>query len=435
MTFQKENDIMLNNLFENLFFNKWKSNIKENRCGIELILNDNCDLKCKYCYFRNPKLYVKKPPYDEVMKNLDKVLYWMKDNEYKPKEIALFSGDTFSDDLGIRALERIIEFIETEYRVCEQVVIPTNALALMENKDVMDRFIKVENRYKLNKVVLGLSLSFDGKYVEEFRPAKSGFIRDDKHYSKIFKFAKEHGCGFHPMLYSKAIKNWKKNFLWFQDMLTRYCHNWHNIYLLEVRNDDWSVENCKDLYNFIKFLIRYTYDRSDNDVKTFFKNFRDKKCFNIISAPFVNTGRGIGCGIQSFFYINLMDMRIVPCHRTMYECFTYGKFIIENEKIVGIESQNVEIANAIYSFDGKTLPMCQSCPINKLCNFACLGASYEATGDLFTASPVICRLEHYKLKALVDGFREIGILNTFLDNFLSNDKREALVKTMEDGII
>lgn len=434
MTLKEENDALLNTIFESLFFRKWKLGLKENRSGIELILDDNCNLKCEYCYFRNPKLFTKKPSHDEIMSNLDKILYWLKDNKYNCGEIAIFSGDAFSDDLGFRVIERILDFIINEYRVCEQVVIPTNGL-FVEDEEKLEKFEKIHDRYKQNDVLLALSLSFDGKYVEEFRPSKSGYVRTDDHYDRLFQFSKKHGCGFHPMLYSKAMKNWKKNFIWFQDMMKKHNMFWSNMYLLEVRNSNWTVEECKQLYDFVKFIIKFVYEKADRNEDKFLEFFKNKKTFNILTAPFINTGRGIGCGIQCFFYINVLDMRIVPCHRTMYDCFTYGKFRIEDDKIVGIDSQNVEMANTIYSFEGKTMPVCQSCQISELCNFNCLGSSYETTGDLFTVPPMICRLEHYKLKALIDGFNEVGMFESFIDKFIPYNKREAVRKLLEDGIL
>ena len=40
-------------------------------------------------------------------------------------------------------------------------------------------------------------------------------IRDDAYYDKVFAFIKKHGSGIHPMLYSKGMDKWIKNFDWF----------------------------------------------------------------------------------------------------------------------------------------------------------------------------------------------------------------------------
>ena len=51
MTYQEENNILLNKTYEEYFYNNWKN--KENPKSIEFIFSPYCNLKCKYCYLNH----------------------------------------------------------------------------------------------------------------------------------------------------------------------------------------------------------------------------------------------------------------------------------------------------------------------------------------------------------------------------------------------
>ena len=43
-----------------------------------------------------------------------------------------------------------------------------------------------------------------------------------------------------------------------------------------------------------------------------------------------------GCNVDKLITIRLGDLSWVPCHRTSYEKFIYGKLKVENNTIVGV---------------------------------------------------------------------------------------------------
>jgi hypothetical protein len=89
-------------------------------------------------------------------------------------------------------------------------------------------------------------------------------FRDDEYYDKVFKFAKEFNFGFHPMIYSNNIEKWIDNFNWFQEQFKNYDLPWPNIYLLQVRNKEWDEKSNLEFYNFIRYLIKWSWEKINN---------------------------------------------------------------------------------------------------------------------------------------------------------------------------
>lgn len=353
------------------------------------------------------------------------------------------------------------------------IVIPTNFTFLLS--DVLTE--KVEDllqRAKDSNIRISLSASFDGKYCEANRPFKRNVAysevsparvwswkykgltdpRDDAYYDKAFAFAKKWNFGFHPMVYSEHVEDWEKNFLWFQENFEKIGHPWMYLYLLEIRNVEWSDKQLQDYMKFIKFLWRWSYQKCGHNIERLFHFLFNNKGFNILSGVLSSTGRGIGCSIQATLFVRLGDLTIMPCHRTGYEHFKYGQFKVESgiqkikgyklkagkrikgytkdsgDRIIGVEAENVDLMMCIYSMDSANWPYCESCLINPLCNKGCLGSQYEVTGDLFTPIPTVCRMYHAKVRATVEVLTELKIFDTVLDRISSDtrkEKKEALL--------
>lgn len=422
---KRENDLLLQNFLEWTFFKEWRNPGNNlNFRAIELMINSTCDLACQYCYYTNfgHELYpskISKP--NEILENLHALLTWLVDNKFRP-EIDLFSGELFAQKIGRDVLNLIYDFYsKVPWNLRPRLIlIPTNYSFILD-----DNLIKyaddIIGKFRSIGINIGLSASVDGKYFDKInRPMRKvlkGHIedpRDDEYYNKIFAFNKRHGFGFHPMVYSNGIEMWKDNFLWFQEMFDKYDIPWNYIYLLEVRNAEWTTEQIKEFGRFMQFLIDFAWEKCDKDFNKYFEFLTKGKGFNILSAPIGKIGRGLGCSIQSMMYIRLGDLTISPCHRTMYPGFQYARFKKLDGKIVGIESLNPELMIATFSLDAATFPYCQECLINDVCSKGCLGSQLEVTGDMFTPIPTVCQLEHVKVWAMADKYRQLGILSKLL---------------------
>jgi len=389
MGFKEENDKLLSSLLDRTFFKAWKEpdNPKlVNFRSLEFMINYRCNLTCRYCYVNRygDELYPKELYSDEkrILQNLELVLDWMLENSYSPK-IEIFGGEPLVQNIGFKCLDLILEKLSG--KVETKIVIPTNFTFLL-NEKLTERVEELLEKSKKVNLPIFLSASFDGKYCESNRPFRGRKeCRDDEYYDKCFSFASKWKFGFHPMIYSRHIEKWKDNFLWFQKMMQKHDIPFHNIYLLEVRNQEWTLHQTKLFGDFVRFLIHWSYRKVGR------ANFLDflfkKRGFNILTASLSTHGRGIGCSFQSALYLRLGDLAIVPCHRTCYKPFVIGRFKVDKGKIVGVEANNIELGVMKAAFHTNTFPYCETCLIKSLCSFGCLGAQLETTGDMFTPIP------------------------------------------------
>jgi len=429
MTYQEENDKLLNSFLDRTFFKTWRNQKEgfENFRTLELFLNTKCNLKCSYCYLFNfgNELYPMELQDDErVLANLQVLLNWLIDRKLAPK-LELFSGEPFVQNVSLQALDMILDKFENADNKPSAIVVPTNYTFILDEGMIGRIEGMIERSRKLN-MPIHLSASIDGKYCEANRPFRNkSEPRNDDYYNKVFAFCKKWRFSFHPMIYSDYIGSWRNNFLWFQEMLKKHDIPWSNIYLLEVRNKEWSRDNILRFEEFIRFLIRWTFLIPCHGQPQEFTRFLFKRGFNILQSPLSTIGRGIGCSIQSTIHVRIGDLAIVPCHRTSYEPFVSAHFIVDDERITGIRADNPELLIAIMSMQSRSQPMCESCLIKYLCPGGCLGSQFENTGDLFSPIPSVCQMEHAKIRAMITVYKELRIFDLICD-IVNPEKRYAL---------
>ena len=309
-TFQKENNILINSFLKHTFLKGWTKGL-ENFETVELQIGTQCDLKCKYCYYTNygKSLYpdsIQNPAL--ILNNLEKVLNWFVENDFSPPRIELFGGEPFSSEIGFKCLKLILNKFKSKKNKPKRIVIPTNYTFLLskEKTEKVEILLKYSRKIKIPII---LSASFDGKYCENNRPFKiyKG-NRNNQYYDKCFAFNKKWNFGFHPMIYSELIENWKENFLWFQKNFKKFKIPFDGIYLLEVRNTEWTKKQTKEFIDFIEFLIEWTYNIYFKKNTEYFLNFLFKSGYNILKGSLTTCGRGLGCSIQSTLQIRLGDL-------------------------------------------------------------------------------------------------------------------------------
>lgn len=447
-TYQQENDELIWNMLHNNHLLGWKYPEKYgmNHDKLELIVNYTCNLGCLYCYVNRfgEELY---PPdtYSGIMENLEILLGWLKENNYTP-QFEIFSGEPLIQDISLRVLDRVIDhLIEVGYG---GVIIPTNLTFLLDD-ELTKRVEGILTKAEQHDVKCTLSASVDGKYMETNRPFRRAIKarkevdrlwywdvdntddpRGDEFYDKFWNFAQKWSVGLHPMIYSRNISLWEKNFLWFQENMKRIGRHWASLYLLEVRNVEWSLDDLLKYREFIKFLVRWSWEKCDRDFEKFYIFLFTYKGFNILMSPFSSTGRGIGCSMQGSVQVRLGDLAIVSCHRTSYNPFLPGWFRVEDGKIVGFKANNPEQYIAMQTLVGKYLPYCEKCTIREICNYGCLGSQLEVTGDLYTPIPTVCQMYHMKMVALIEVLSEIGIYDRLISN-IQPEKARAFGEVRE----
>jgi radical SAM protein with 4Fe4S-binding SPASM domain len=444
MNFQQENDYLLKSFLKRTFFDNWRTGNKDLNFGsVEIELFPHCNLGCKYCYFiKNANHIYPKEIRDEdtMVKNVGIFIDWLQENGYNPN-IDIFSGEPLSQEIGYRVLDVLYDKYKNALKKPTYISIPTNYTFLLDD-NLIKRVEDQISKFASIGIRIALSASVDGLYMEDNRPIVNtkDFIvkeksRDQSFYDKLFAFNKKHFFGFHPMVYSSRIEYWKQNFLWFQENFKKYDIPFFDIYLLEVRNKEWTVKQMAEFSDFIRFLMVWTFENVLQSDKDKFMDFIFKyKGYNILASSLSQTGRGLGCSLQSMLYVRMGDLNIIPCHRTAYKGKEVGQFQVYNNKIIDIKAKNPEIGIGVISLEGKAQPQCETCLIKYNCTLGCLGSQFEANGDEFSPIPTVCQLEHAKMLGLVKGAKEIGIWPR-LKKYSSNNSVLYALPKLEQLII
>ena len=433
----EENKELFKFFVENSFFKNWRlskrGDIKyHNYNSLTLDIDYSCDLKCEYCYLKRfgKELYHNKTiKKDNLIKNTEKIMNFIyKNNMYCLLEI--FSGEPFRNKAFCDILDIIYDYqskMPVEKR-SDYVSIPSN-LSIFRTafKKDADKFIEYQKKFEEISINLVLSASVDGPFMDdENRPRANKEKYDRDFYNNVLDNGDKFGYGYHPMIYSNNIEYWIDNFLWFDNNIRT------SLYLLEIRNQEWTEKQAHQLYYFTRFLVNYIYNAlSNKNTKEFRKILEELKGYNIINSVFSTIGRGIGCSIQSSFEVILNDLTLIPCHRTSYDTLTTGKLSF-NDGDWDIEIFNPELYIAIQTAESKNMGPCEACPINEICSGPCLGANLESTGELFTTSPTVCKMEYEKIAGIIRGFDDIGLLNLMTKNTAHIKKAQIYNVLRED---
>ena len=426
MTYQEEEKKLFLDYLNNHVFTYWKESQspESDSCrnyyhqDLELIVTPTCNTKCTYCYYNN---FADKYLYpneinnkDTIIENCEKVMKWIYQNNYRIN-IEIFSGEF----INLPYAETILEIINRYSQKDIQVSIPTNGTFCRSEK-TLEKAQSILDKYNLDpesNINIYYSLSVDGKYLDNStRPMKDGTLYDDAFYDRLFKFAVKNNMNFHPMIAANGIEHWKENYNWYIENIVNYAGisekeaiDW--IYLLEVRNPDWTPDKCLALEDFTEFLVEKTFNAYGRDIDSYVEFLKKFGNFNFFSTLIGSIGRGLGCGLQQNFSVRLGDLALVPCHRTAYDGYNAGYLKFDENSNLDIELENPNIYMFINSFNAKNGVKCCDCPIRELCSLYCLGTNYEVNKDFFIPVENVCLMEYAKIKAAIKKFDEIGILD------------------------
>lgn len=431
-----------------MFINSyWINNFKHSTSpssqekSIELIISPKCNLACKYCYINryhdkifNDDLFCEQ----DTLNNLQSILNWLKKEKLNPC-LDIFSGELLAQNIGWKVLNLILSHEQTlpcELR-SKEIRIPTNFTFLC-NTDLTERMENLIQSFKDIGIALMLSASFDGKFLEQNRPFKTqldipiNVVRDDNYYNQVFQFIEKYGCGIHPMVYSKDINKWIDNFDWFQAKMQEYNIPWYEIYLLQVRNLEWTKEEIKGLCDFIKHIYYFAWNKCEKDKYKFGKFISEHYGFNILGEMLGIINRGLGCSIQRNFHIRVSDLAIVPCHRLGYDDFLFGHLSFDKDNNISFNCKNLELMLAVEGYHHQNGPGCEHCAIRSLCIGPCLGAQYEANNNMFTNIPTVCEMEHALLVSICKCIKETGCGEIFYDLFWNQEQCKEFNALMKE---
>lgn len=447
MNYQELNDYSYNNFMQKYYYNEWKKEKPE--VGLEIIFSPKCNLKCEYCYVKN--FYHSTFPntlFDNstAIENTIKYLDWLGRHNYNPN-IEIFSGELFAQKAGYLLLDRMLRFYQThpEYRKPKEIVIPTNGTFLF-SKNYTEKIEDYIIQFKKLGTNFILSFSIDGLLLEDkVRNYKKNLDLDEdinlprtqEFYDKLFIFMKKYNFFIHPMVSAEGIENWKENFLWIQKMYEKYEIDWQDLYLLEVRNYNWSEEKIEKLASFIEFLMDYGWEKTNKSKEEFLEWMVLKNGvaagFNILSNNIGGSkSYGVKCSQQNFLMLRPADMKVFFCHRIMYPDLEIGEYAFENDEYI-FKVKHPELGFVANSYKTTSLPVCNTCNLRYICTTQCMGSCYETTGEIFTPIPSICALNYIKVLTILKKLKEYNCFLDFLD-YLTPEKRRALIDFYEKEI-
>lgn len=422
--FQKENNEILRYMLEDRFFSKLEEDDfgyqKEKGINIELYITSVCNQKCEYCYLARygNKLYPKEiRNVETILKNAKILLKYFIKRNFSIYELDLFSGEIWGMEFGNQILDEILDAVKNGLKI-DTIMIPSNCSFVLNEKvvEVIQAYI---NEFKKCGTLLKFSASVEGKYLEEktrpyFDESTTKRKSTDEFYNSLFRFCAKNSFGFHPMVSASGIEDWIKNFDWWVERLEAYHFRLYDATMfLEVRNDDWTSEKIDEYLKFLNHILNYLYNdyyKKDIDFMTrdmLLKCTKAPQNYNI--AQLSVTPKSPSCTISRALTVRLGDLAIVPCHRLSYDKFLYGKFKVKDDKIIGVEAQNIQLANKIYFTSVKHSHKCDVCEYNTFCMRGCLGSQFEVTKDPLLPCDTVCDLFQAKIHFLIFKYKEFGI--------------------------
>lgn len=435
---QEENDVLFNQIMERLFFSYFRAGRDSYTFKrIELFLRSACPSNCYYCYLAKygKELYPpEKQTNENILNNLQKVLDWYIENHFTCS-FELFSGECIIDGLMFKVWDTFYDTfskVDLEYRP-KRILIPENC-DFCEYPELIDKVQSYINKLAKIGIEINISASVDGKYLDDNRTR----VRSKDFYPNLFAFLTENDFACHPMVSAHGIEKWIENYKWWQSDEVPYKIG-HRLAMLEVRNDDWTDESLQGYSDFISYIVKHEFEENyKGDLESF-----TKRAFGVDNAPYENYDNiklhyaptsnigGLGCTVQTNFFIRLGDLAVVQCHRTSYEKFVNGYLHVgEDGKIDGLKAKNLAYMVACTSFNRNIAPKCANCVIKNSCGGPCLGANYEACGESFITPESVCKMHKAHLFTLLMLYEEMGVLDKAKE---LNIKPEAL--DYFDGIL
>lgn len=443
--YEKENEALLQDILEDSFYKGFREPALARQVdnSLELNITASCNQKCEYCYLAKygDEIYpVELRDPNKITENLKLLIAYFLKNEMHPRYIDIFSGEIWGSALADECFSIILTAIKTGWKI-ESIMVPSNMSFLLSEKKTKNIKSWIE-AYKQIGCRLSFSASVDGYMLEA---EQRSFINEEQNksrtmefYDKLFTWCKKYAFAFHPMVAAYGIEKWVDNYKWWQDMFTKYELNpfEYGMYL-EVRNNDWTVEKIGYYLDFVNYMIDHTFNTLMNgDMEQFALdvvhplNDRNRGYFPYV---LVNDGNTYNCTINTALIVRLGDLAIGPCHRTHYDKFIYGRYRVEDGEIVGLDANNIQMANLILNQTNKGLMKCNKCPISYHCMRGCLGSQYENTGEILQPCESVCWLLKARIIFLYFKYKKMGVFDYIYASGKSN--KISFLKNLEDDLL
>ena len=422
--YQKDQNEILEHFVFDTFYPrlKEKTSNEDKSLGLEFFITANCNKKCTYCYLQKhkEKLYpVELDSPDLIVNNLRILLdHFSTYNDGRYGKLDLFSGEIWGASLGNRIFDVLLEYSKANKVKFQIIVIPSNCSFLRSEKatKIVEDYMA---QFKAEGTRLAFSCSSDGLIIDEIsRPYNSKSSMDIKvFYEKLWDFTEKHNLCFHPMVDAFTIDKWPENLNWWIEESEKRHHNMiDRVMMLEVRNpDSWNDTTITQYLQFLKPITQYLMKYWDNDIESFLLDtfsLQPKHKSPLKRATYFPWSTRItnrsSCSVTQSLCIRLGDLTICPCHRLAYPKLNYGKYIVENDKIIGLEANNIAGMINHYVTGDKGYLKCDSCTFAPYCVKGCHGAQFEYSKEYLYPIPSVCELEKVKILYIIYNIIELS---------------------------
>lgn len=445
--YRKEQNELLKTVLEYRFFSPWRGITSvesdyslQNDANLELYITNQCNQNCEYCYLQKyPSLYPKGNDPKTILNNLEILYQYIIGNNFFIPEIDMFSGEIWHTQFGLDILNLTLRYTQLGLNF-GHILISSNCSFVNSPESWHQIQSYIDEFKKMGKPII-FSISVDGKVIDEaMRPRRNNEKYTDEYYDNLFAFAKYNSFYFHPMVSAHSVHLWKENFDWWKKMHNYYDLPLHQMMMLEVRNDEWTEQAIKDYCDFITYVADdFLYDICKGDIKKMANataNVRNINSPSLIDGylpwAITNTDTFIGCTIATHLTVRLGDLAICPCHRTAYDKYLYGRFIVEDDTIVDIEACNPQMAIKVLMGNVMVAnPKCDTCLYAPTCLGGCYGSQLEATGDPFFPIKSVCNLYKAKYSTIFNYYKEKGMIDyykTFSAQELGSNRVREIVE-------
>lgn len=437
MTYEEENTKLLKTILNASFLKPWKNpekfddNVERRDLALELYVTSACNQKCEYCYLykHGDDLYPKEIRDSKtILNNLRILINHLTEKQYNVHRFDIFSGEIMHTQFGIDILDEIYRGKQNGLLV-DEIHIPTNCSFIL-NETATKRLQEAFDRLKSVGIDVRPSASLDGLLIEdESRPFITNEFsgrRDQAFYDKAFEFILHNNGGFHPMISAYSIEKWKDNLMWWVSQCNKFNISMpHSVMTLEVRNDEWPAHKIKAYTEFLMFYADWLFNSfCCGNKELFTKMLIGMECPEHITGYlnlFLSNDTQIAtCSVSHQLTVRLGDLALCPCHRTSYPEYLYGKFIVEDGKIVDIEGNNPFVAAKILMMNQRVCHHgCDACWNKDFCIRQCFGAQLESGQEIFMPIESVCNLLKEKTATLYKIYNKYEV-PTVAHNFLQN---------------
>lgn len=427
MTFEQENNILIQKYLEDQFFSFYRKGEKQ----LEIFLHGLCSANCEYCYLKKHQNEIYPTEInciDTILTNLKKTLNWYIEQKFCCN-IDIFSANWINTPYGPKVFDIFYEAFSKAPSYCRPrlISIPDNMQFLKDKASVENVTINIQ-RFQDIGIRISFSASVDGYYCDYGRT-----INDEQFYIDLKNFLTKYNYLPHPMISSNNIKDWIYNYQWWRNNFPD--HIAADLMSLEVRDNTWDDNSINELIHFCDFLVDYKFEKDFQfDKKEFLKyilnlwpRFKEKNKtppYNIIGLNLMSFCEGeqhIHCTLgKNCLAIRMGDLSVGLCHRLFYPELLLGKFNSDDIKLLDFDVKNPSLFIGYKQLNRSCIPYCEECLFQGVCVGHCHGASYESCGNSLVPDKEVCNLYQAKISFLIYKYYLIGLFDKELLDWLKS---------------